>query len=58
MNVDPFMQLLINGFIVLVAVSLEAQRRTGAARSRLPGLAIMYATIGLGALVMFTVLAR
>jgi ribose transport system permease protein len=57
MNVDPFMQLLINGLIVLVAVSLEAQRRSGAARGRLFGLAIMYGTIGVGALLMFTVLA-
>lgn len=56
-NVDPFMQLLINGLIVLVAVALEANRRTGGERSRARGLALMFGVLGLGALVMFAVLA-
>ncbi|GAA1798862.1 ABC transporter permease [Planosporangium flavigriseum] len=57
-NVDPFMQFIINGLIVLAAVSLEARGKGGAGGllKRLTGLGAMYAAIIVGALVMFFLL--
>jgi ribose transport system permease protein len=59
-NVDPFMQLIINGLIVLVAVSLEARAKSSGSqegRKRLLGLLMMYGVIAAGALIMFFYLA-
>lgn len=58
-NVNPFIQLIVNGLIVLVAVSLEARGRSsgGNKKSRLLGLGTMFGTIAAGAVFMFTVLA-
>ena len=59
-NVDPFMQLIVNGLIVLVAVSLEARGKGAGSRDgrkRLIGLAMMYAVIAVGGLTVAFYLA-
>lgn len=59
-NVDPFMQLVVNGLIVLVAVSLEARGKGAGSQEgskRLIGLALMYAVIAVGALTVAFYLA-
>ncbi len=58
LNVNPFIQIMVNGLIVLIAVSLEARKRQGSdGRSRLVGLGMVFGTIALGGLVMFLFLS-
>lgn len=58
LNVNPYMQLIITGLIVLAAVSLEARRGSGRNRERLAGLGMMYGALAVGGLIMLFVLAR
>jgi ribose/xylose/arabinose/galactoside ABC-type transport system permease subunit len=55
LNVNPFIQIMVNGLIVLLAVSLEARRKpgeVGRGRDRLVGLATVFGMLAVGAVAM------